>query len=319
MPKLLSYLKYRKDYEAKVIAKILWWGIKNILFGLKLPLSISVDVTNKCNLRCKHCYFFEQNHQKELSEEDLLKRIREVKRKYPSIIHASWVGGEPLLRKKVVEEGSKLFLINMVVTNGSIDLPKIKNCCFYVSIDGTKKYYEKMRGKGMYDKIKKNVNRDDIPVVIKCVLNKQNHNCIEDMLIEWKKTKVRGIVFDFYTPVKGIKENLWLNPQERDKVIDKLFEMKKKYGDFVTNKEAELKLMKSENAKKITSNCILPEACFCLDPVGKRKLPCVIGSKADCSKCGCIVPFYMEDMTRLYKKKSFIWIQSKLNKIFHSA
>ncbi|MBD3280392.1 hypothetical protein GF389_02615, partial [Candidatus Dojkabacteria bacterium] len=52
------------------------------------PNSISIDVTNDCNLRCKHCYFFKEAHENDLSEKDLLNRIKSLKKKYP-LIHAS--------------------------------------------------------------------------------------------------------------------------------------------------------------------------------------------------------------------------------------
>jgi len=299
MPKISDIIYYSKYYDAKVFFKLAYWKFKNMLFGVKFPMGISIDVTNKCNLRCKHCYFFKQNHTKELSETKLLEKLKEIKKENPSIIHASWVGGEPLLRKRILEEGTKLFLINMIVTNGTLELPKLKNCNFYVSVDGTKKYYEKIRGENIYEKVKKNADRDNIPVFIKCVLNKQNYGCAEEMLKEWKKTKVRGITFDFYTPIKGIKEALWLNQKERDKVLDKLLELKKIYGDFISNSEKVLKAMKSENSGKITKNCLLPKATISLDPMGKRKLPCVIGEKADCSRCGCVVPFYLKELLRV--------------------
>jgi len=293
----MQLLNYLRDYELKVCFKITFWQLRNFIFGTKFPMAISIDVTNRCNLRCRHCYFFKQKHSAELSEDALLERIKEVKKQNPGIIHASWVGGEPLLRKRIIEEGAKLFPINMIVTNGTIKLPKIKNCAVYVSIDGTKKYYEEIRG-GNYDKIKENIERADVPVIIKCVINKNNFECIEDMLKEWKETKVRGIAFDFYTPIKGIKEHLWLNFEERDKVIERLLQLKKIYGDFISNSESLLNSMKAENCRKITENCVLPRAVICLDPLGKRKLPCVIGNKADCSKCGCIVPFYLKNFER---------------------
>ncbi|MCK5474650.1 MAG: hypothetical protein KAI53_04535, partial [Candidatus Aenigmarchaeota archaeon] len=232
--------------------------------------------------------------------------INEIKTKYPSIVHASWVGGEPLLRKDVVEKGMKLFPFNMVVTNGSIELPKWKTCVFNISVDGTKKYYEKIRGLKIYDKVKQHADRNDIHVNIACVLNKENHQCINDLLKEWKNTKICGINFDFYTPIRGIKDNLWLNWEERDKIIDKLLALKKTYNNFILNSELILKLMKSNNSKKITSNCIVPKAAVCLDPMGKRKLPCVIGNKADCSKCGCIVPFQIESIIRKQIKSFYV-------------
>lgn len=285
--------------------KLGYYFFNNVLFGIKFPIGISVDVTNKCNLRCKHCYFFQQKYKKELSDEKLIKRVKEIKIRYSSIIHASWVGGEPLLRKKVIEQGLRLFPLNMVVTNGTIELPKWKNCVFNVSVDGTKKYYEKIRGAKIYDKIKNNTDRPDIHVNIACVLNKKNYYCIEDLLKEWKNTNVGGIIFDFYTPIKGIKEDLWLNWKQRDKIIEKIFKLKKVYGDFLMLPEPVLKLMLSKNSKNITENCLLPKAVICLDPLGNRKLPCVIGNKADCSRCGCCVPFFIESVIIRKQIKSF--------------
>ena len=285
--------------------KLGYYFIKNALSRTQFPIGISIDVTNKCNLRCKHCYFFQQNHKEELSVEDILNKVRDIKDKYPSIFHASWVGGEPLLRKDVVEKGLEIFPFNMVVTNGSMVLPKWKNCVFNVSVDGTKEYYEKIRGLKIYDKVKKHANRDDIHVNIVCVLNKMNYHCIEPLLEEWKDTKIGGINFDFYTPIKGIKEDLWLDWKERDKIIDQLLILKKKYGAFILNSKSILKLMKSDNSKKITSNCILPKATICLDSMGNRKLPCVIGNKADCNKCGCTIPFQIESLIVKKQIESF--------------
>ena len=270
--------------------------LKGVLSGVKFPLAISIDVTNRCNLRCKHCYFFEQNHENELSESAILDKVREIKKNHPSIIHASWVGGEPLLRKDVVKEGINLFPFNMIVTNGSLELPSWKNCIFNVSVDGTKDYYEEIRGLKIYDKVKEHANRSDINVNIACNLNKKNHHCIEDLLKEWKKTKIKGINFNFYTPIKGIEDDLWLSWEERDEIIKRLLKLRKIYGNFLMNPEPVLKLMLSENSKSITSNCVVRKAAFSIDPMGNRKYPCVIGDKADCSKCGCMVPFFIESV-----------------------
>lgn len=279
--------------------------LTNRLLGTKLPFALSMDVTHRCNLRCKHCYFFQQDHKEELNDRDFLKRIKEVKKRHPGIFQANWVGGEPLLRKEIVGKAMKLFAINFVMTNGTIELPKWRNCFFHVSVDGTKEVSEKLRGKGTYDKAKKNANRDDIHVKIACVLSKENYHCIEDMLEEWKKTKVRGIIFDFYTPVDGIKDDLWIEWDLRDKILDKLLKLKEKYGGFIWNSEVLLNAMKAKNASKVTKRCILPKATFSMDPKGKRKIPCILGEKADCIRCGCIVPFYLHN-TRLYK-----WIKHK--------
>jgi MoaA/NifB/PqqE/SkfB family radical SAM enzyme len=285
--------------------KLSYYFLKHICSGLKYPIGISVDVTHKCNMACKHCYFIRQNYKHELDRNEYMSLLRDLKRKYPTILHATWVGGEPLLRKDIIEEGMKLFHFNMVVTNGTIALPSWKRCVFNVSVDGTKDYYKQIRGLDCYDLVKRNADRDDIRVNIACVLNKQNYYCVEDLLKEWKNTRVGGVIFDFYTPINGPTDELWLDWNERDSLVEKIIDLKRKYGPFILNSTPVLGLMKSENSKRITHNCPLPEAIICIDALGKRKSPCVIGDIADCSKCGCIIPFQIHSLVQKKDLKTF--------------
>ena len=194
----------------------------------------------------------------------------------------------------------------MVVTNGSLELPSWNNCVFNISIDGTKEYYEKIRGAGNYDRAKRNANREDIHVNIACVLNNENYYCIDDLIKEWKETKIEGINFDFYTPIAGIEDDLWLDWKKRDEIVLKLIELKKKYGNFLLNSKPILESMLSKNSERITSNCLVPKAVICFDPMGNRKLPCVIGNKADCARCGCIVAFSMDSIFAKKQIASFL-------------
>jgi len=240
-----------------------------------------------------------------LSNTALLNKIKEIKKKYPSIIHASWVGGEPLLRKDVVKQGIKLFPFNLIVTNGTLPLPHWKNCGFNVSVDGTKKYHDEIRGKGIYEKVKKNIaHRDDISLA--CTINRINYKCLPEMIEEWSKTKVTGITFGFHTPSKGEKDPLWLDWKERDRVIYMLVGLKRKYGNFILNSYPILELMLSKNCKEVTANCPLLSGLFCMDPQGNQKLPCVIGPKADCSKCGCPIPYILSSLHKLQLESAII-------------
>ena len=263
--------------------------IESTFFSRDRPVAVSIDVTNRCNLRCKHCYFINQEHNSELSDKEMFNQLKELKSKYP-LIHATWIGGEPLLRKELVEEGIKLFPFNMVITNGTIPLPNWRNCVFNVSVDGTKEYHEKVRGNN-YDKVKKNVNRDDIKVNLICVLSRLNVGCIEDMVDEWSQTKVNGIVFDFFTPRKGKDKEICLTASEREEVIDRLVHLKRKYENFLLPSYDLLNRLRPKNAKKVVQSCNMPRDVYSIDPSGNRKLPCVMGEEADCSKCGCLIPY----------------------------
>ena len=54
-----------------------------IFFTLGFPKGsfISIDVTDQCNLRCEHCYFFEQEQEGTLDAEGWENRIRTLKKK----------------------------------------------------------------------------------------------------------------------------------------------------------------------------------------------------------------------------------------------
>lgn len=278
------------------ILKSLFFLIKKSFFKVHFPLGISIDLTNRCNLRCKHCYFLNQNQTEELSDDQMLARIRELKKNYPFVLHAGWLGGEPLLRKELLVQCTQLFSLNMIVTNGTIELPVLPKSVFNVSVDGTREFYEAMRGAKVYDAVKKNADRDDIPVNVACVINRLNGNCIEAFVKEWKNTRVRGISFSFYTPHKGGDDSLCLSDTGKDIILDRLLNLKKEYGDFILNSRSVLKLMKSGTASEITSRCMYPKALVSVDAKGNIKSPCVMGSGIDCSRCGCVVPFEIESV-----------------------
>jgi MoaA/NifB/PqqE/SkfB family radical SAM enzyme len=60
----------------------------------------TVELTERCNIRCKHCYFFkdERGRLKDLPDQEFLTRLAELQRRY-GIKAMSWAGGEPLLRQ----------------------------------------------------------------------------------------------------------------------------------------------------------------------------------------------------------------------------
>lgn len=286
-------------------------NLSNYLLSRAVFLSIgfpknafgSVDLTNRCNLRCKHCYFFEQEVPEEFSDEEWLAKFKEMGTSWNKTRSVTWIGGEPLLRKELIEQGKKYFAHNLIVTNGLITLPDWKDVHFHISIDGDEEAHEKMRNqKGIYQKIKKHADRPDLNVVLAYTITSLNVDVIEKVLEEWHPVGIKGILFSFYTPIESIADPLFPGWDKRDAALDMLIRLKEsKYGNYIQNETRVLELMKQENAKQVTDTCLFKSKGFALDPVGKKKPKCMLGDKADCEKCGCIVPYYLH--WRMEKKK----------------
>jgi len=127
-----------------------------------LPSVIRIDLTYKCNLRCKICFEFGENPQKRFMDdkgntdipiEDLKKVVDEVNFFKPTFYLS---GGEPLVYPKIIElleylQHKRLYcLIN---TNGILlekyarDLVKLGVDKIIVSIDGPEEVHDLNRGK----------------------------------------------------------------------------------------------------------------------------------------------------------------------------
>jgi Fe-coproporphyrin III synthase len=273
------------------------------LYGFPKNAYGSIDVSKDCNLRCRHCYFFEEEHDSELSIEQWIAKLEEIRRtrsrrEFPFFC-CTWVGGEPLIRRELIERGRKYFRHNVVVTNGTIPLPDWPDVNWYISIDGDEGLHEWIRNKkGIYQKAMRNVQEHpELSVTIAYCVTRQNAQCIEQVVKDWNEAGASHITFDFYTPIETIEDDLWLPFAERDRVLDLLVELRRVYGDFFVIPERVFRLMRSENSKRVTDNCPFTKAAFNFGPDGVSKGKCMMGEKADCDRCGCVVPFYMWSLT----------------------
>jgi MoaA/NifB/PqqE/SkfB family radical SAM enzyme len=276
------------------------------LFHIKQPMYGSVDVNNVCNLHCSHCYWWlnRNGEEQDMSVEDWRKIIKEVFNKQ-HIFVTTLVGGEPTLRPDIIE----LFCKEMprricIVTNATFPLKCYDGLYFYwVSVDGTEKVHDSIRGEGTYAKTKKNIldyiagpGRNGKPawkdIWITMTLNSLNYMTVNDLVEEWRG-KINKIGFQFHTPfAKG--DPLWLPyGEKRNDVVDKLIELKKKYPGYVVNPVKQTALMKGNWGGIGTIPVDCPSwAILSLDHMGRVKQPCCIGSadpksmKPICEDCG---------------------------------
>ena len=276
------------------------------LLHAKPALYGSVDIINVCNLHCTHCYWWlnRKDNDQDLSAERWREIIKRTFKKH-GIYIVTLVGGEPTMRPDIIQ----VFCEEMprrvcVVTNGTYPLKRFENLYFYwISLDGTEKVHNSIRGNGSYAKTKQNIleytkgpDRHGKPawkdIWITMTINSVNYNTITDLVEEWMGT-VNKIGFQFHTPF--IKEDpLWIPfGEKRSNMVDNIIELRRKYPDFVINSEKQLTLMKGNWGGVGTTPIQCPSwAILSLDHMGRVKQPCCIGSadnkglKPICEQCG---------------------------------
>lgn len=115
------------------------------------------NTTNRCNLRCKHCYIDAEDHnyKNELSTEEAIAFIHDLARMKAPVLLFS--GGEPLMRKDIFELGrlaTDIGLRAVISSNGTLiddeTAKKIKAAGFQyvgISIDGAPETHDEFRNK----------------------------------------------------------------------------------------------------------------------------------------------------------------------------
>jgi Fe-coproporphyrin III synthase len=301
---MLDRLPSRSTRRKKIISYYDMAKVAFFFLGFPRNGFGSIDVTNRCNLRCRHCYFFEQELPEELTVNQWVAMLENLKRGAPRwdfpFFNCSWVGGEPLLRKDLIDRCRTFFRYNTVVTNGTIPIPEWKGVNWYVSIDGDEETHEYLRDqKGSYDRALRHVReRANLDITIAYCISRRNAHCIERVVKDWQAVGAKHITFDFYTPIEGVDDSeLWVPFDQRDLLLDKLIALRKTYGDFFVIPERIFRLMRSDRCRDVTSNCLLRRKSFAFDAAGRSKGKCVMGEKADCDRCGCVVPYYLRAIT----------------------
>jgi MoaA/NifB/PqqE/SkfB family radical SAM enzyme len=289
----------RKLVSAYDLAKVAFF-----LFGFPKNGFGSIDVTNRCNLRCRHCYFFEQDLTQDLTIEQWISKLEEIKRttaiwEFP-FFNCSWVGGEPLIRPDLIKRCKSYFRYNTVVTNGTIPLPDWPDVNWYVSVDGDEEIHEHLRDKkGCYSRALRHVrDKTHLGITIAYCISRTNAHCIEQVVKDWYAVGAKHMTFDFYTPIEGIDDGeLWIPFEQRDRILDTLIALRRIYGNFFVIPERVFRLMRSDRCRDVTDRCMLHSKSFAFDAAGQSKGKCVMGDKADCDRCGCVVPYYLRSIT----------------------
>lgn len=209
--------------------------------------SLDIEVTSKCNLRCKYCYL--DKPEKDISTDELIKFIHKISR-IKTIRSICLTGGEPFSNgdlDKIISAVS-LYKINYsILSNGSLinnDIASIiqkTGMCssVQVSVDGpdaaTHDYF---RGPGAFDGATRGIEilrSHDIPIDVRMTINKNNYLKIEEtirfILEDLKLEKVGTNSVNCIGACKNVFNEVSLTVSERSESIRAMLELVNKYGD----------------------------------------------------------------------------------------
>lgn len=230
-----------KEIEKKLLSKDYYED------NLKLttPIKIQWKITNKCNLRCKHCYLgklngFELDFEKvmEITNTIIVSNVMEV----------TLSGGECLTYKGIEKVIEKLLIndIKVDVFTNALLLKNILNkidknvkdkskLLFYVSVDGLKENHEKIRGKNTFDRTIENIKyaiEKGYPVVTNTVINKINYNDIIDMVVLLKTMGVKDVQLSNLIVQGNATNDLKVDLKSQMELKDKLSILYKEHPEF---------------------------------------------------------------------------------------
>jgi radical SAM protein with 4Fe4S-binding SPASM domain len=142
---------------------------------------LELQITNRCNLQCRHCYIGEGSHQ-DLSR----KQIQSVLEQFEEIqgLRLLLSGGEPMLHPLFWEVNEMLrdfafrsvLLSNGTLISGEI-AKKLRVHEVQISLDGMKEGHESLRGRGTFEKTVMAVDHlqeADIRVSVATMIHRRN-------------------------------------------------------------------------------------------------------------------------------------------------
>jgi len=129
--------------------------------GFPAPEVMVLDVTARCNLRCKGCWAGQYEKKAEDLDMKLIEKAIDEARYKIGLNHIAVTGGEPLIRNDVFDIFEKYSDCQFILyTNGTLltdekvkKLAELGNVYVLLSIEGNEEYTDARRGQGVYRKV----------------------------------------------------------------------------------------------------------------------------------------------------------------------
>ena len=256
-----------------------------------------VNVTNHCNLRCKHCFVFREGNpnqpEGEMKPERVLSELQRLRDRH-GIRFMMWMGGEPMLRWRTVEKGISLFHRNHITTNGTVPLKDFgPDITYVISLDGPREVNDAVRGAGVFDMVMKTIAAipERFPLRRRGPVRGAPGEPGSSRGAGARAASDQGPWPDLQLlrapRWRGLAQSLGEQRGARE-VIDLVFDLKRRYPGFIWNSSRSLDLMRPATAKLVTDHCPMMQTMLPLYIEGDHFTTpfCCYGNDVDCDRCG---------------------------------
>lgn len=198
-------------------------------------MTLTIAPTMACNFGCDYCFQGQDKPTQSMSQAVQDGIIKMIERAVPRIkaLGVAWYGGEPLLRRGIIESLSDRIIAlcdahgikydAMIVTNGYLltqeaaqSLVQRRVTAAQVTLDGTPEYHDSRRyllsKKGSFERILKNlkqvVDTVPLPISVRVNIDDRNHGDIRTLIDHMAAEGLghRNTLKMYFAPIEAITE-----------------------------------------------------------------------------------------------------------------
>ena len=218
--------------------------------GEHIPPFLIASITSSCNLHCAGCYSrcnhatSDEEPVKQLSGEEWSRIFDEAKELGVSFILLA--GGEPLLRKDVIDEaGKRPDILFPIFTNGTFlgeaylkAFDQNRNLVPILSIEGGKEVTDERRGEGVYDELisgMQELSNRNLIFGVSVTVTTENIGEVssEEFIGKLAELGCKAVIFVEFVPVTEEAENLAPGEKEREYLAKEIARLRKEYEEMV--------------------------------------------------------------------------------------
>ncbi len=264
---------------------------------------LSIEITKECPLSCPGCYAYNEQHLggaatlRDLSDlrgEELVRRtVALVKQHRP--LHVSLVGGEPLVRRKeldqILPQLGELGVFTLLVTSAVAPIPaawmEIPRFRVTVSVDGLPEHHDIRRKPATYERILKNIAGRQVNIHLTITRPMvRSTGYLKEYFAFWSaRPEVNHIWVSTYTPQVGEETSEVLTRNDRAILFEDMPHWQRAFPKL---------LMTRAMADAFAQPPVSPADCvfakmsvnYSAD-LSTRVEPCILGGVPDCRQCGC--------------------------------